>query len=115
MAISHSTTIRLQVLNNSKNIVSRVTVTLASSDDSDPEANKITSDYEYYLDTSAGNSASDFVLWSKLTESIVLSWKTNDGRVISDALNDAKTWQETQIANTLSPPPPEMIEKSIPW
>ena len=115
MAISHSTTISLYVLNNSKNIVSRVKVTLTSSDDSDPEANKITADYEYCLDTSAGNSASDFVLWSKLTESIVLSWKTNDGRVISDSLNEFKTWQETEIANKLSPPPPIMIEKGIPW
>ena len=115
MAISHSTTISLYVLNNSKNIVSRVKVMLVSSDDSDSEATKITSDYEYYLDTSAGNSASDFVLWSKLTESTVLSWKDIDGIVISDALNDAKTWQETEIAYTLPPPPPEMIEKSIPW
>ena len=115
MAISHSTTISLYVLNNSKNIVSRVKVMLTSSDDSDPEATKIQSDYYYPLDTSAGNSASDFVLWSKLTESIVLSWKTNDGRVISDALNDTKTWQETQVSNKVSPPPPKIIEKSIPW
>ena len=115
MAISHSTTISLKVLNNSKNIVSVVKVMLTSSDDSDPEVNKITSNYEYYLDTSAGNSASDFVLWSKLTESIVLSWKTNDGRVILDSINEYKTWQENQIAKIISPPPPEMIEKSIPW
>ena len=115
MAISHSTTISLKVLNNSKNIVSVVKVMLTSSDDSDPEVNKITSNYEYYLDTSAGNSASDFVLWSKLTESIVLSWKTNDGRVISDALNDTKTWQENELSKIISPPPPKMIEKSIPW
>ena len=115
MAINHSTTISLYVLNNSKNIVSRVKVMLTSSDDSDPEATKITSDYYYCLDTSAGNSAPDFVLWSKLTESIVLSWKTNDGRVISDALNDTKTWQENQLSKTISPPPPIEIEKSIPW
>ena len=115
MAISHSTTISLYVLNNSKNIVSRVKVTLTSSDDSDPEANKITADYEYCLDTSAGNSASDFVPWSKLTESIVLSWKTSDERVILDSLNEEKTRNENQIANTSSPPPPERIEKSIPW
>ena len=115
MAISHSTTISLKVLNNSKNIVSVVKVMLTSSDDSDPEVNKITSNYEYYLDTSAGNSASDFVLWSKLTESIVLSWKTNDGRVISDSLNDTKTWQENELSKIISPPPPIEIEKSIPW
>ncbi len=115
MAISHSTTISLKVLNNSKNIVSVVKVMLTSSDDSDPEVNKITSNYEYYLDTSAGNSASDFVLWSKLTESTVLSWKDIDGIVILDALNDAKTWQENEVSNKVSPPPPEMIEKSIPW
>ena len=115
MTISHSTTISLYVLNNSKNIVSRVKVTLTSSDDSDPEVNKITSDYYYPLDTSAGNSASDFVLWSKLTESIVLSWKTNDGRVISDSLNDTKTWQENELSKIISPPPPIEIEKSIPW
>ena len=115
MTISHSTTISLYVLNNSKNIVSVVKVMLTSSDDSDPEVNKITSNYEYYLDTSAGNSASDFVLWSKLTESIVLSWKTNDGRVISDSLNDTKTWQENELSKIISPPPPIEIEKSIPW
>ena len=115
MAISHSTTISLKVLNNSKNIVSVVKVMLTSSDDSDPEVNKITSNYEYYLDTSAGNSASDFVLWSKLTESIVLSWKDIDGIVISDAINDAKTYHETKIAGILSPPTPTEIEKSIPW
>ena len=115
MAISHSTTISLTVLNNSKNIVSKVRVMMVSSDDSDPEATEIQFNYQYKLDTSAGNSASDFVLWSKLTESIVLSWKTNDGRVISDALNDTKTWQENQLSKIISPPPPEMIEKSIPW
>ena len=115
MTISHSTTISLYVLNNSKNIVSRVKVTLTSSDDSDPEVNKITSDYYYPLDTSAGNSAPDFVLWSKLTESIVLSWKTSDERVILDSLNEEKTWHENQMAKIISPPPPERIEKSIPW
>ena len=115
MAISHSTTISLTVLNNSKNIVSKVRVMMVSSDDSNPEATEIQFNYQYKLDTSAGNSASDFVLWSKLTESIVLSWKTNDGRVISDALNDTKTWQENQLSKIISPPPPEMIEKSIPW
>ena len=115
MAISHSTTISLYVLNNSKNIVSVVKVMLTSSDDSDPEVNKITSNYEYYLDTSAGNSASDFVLWSKLTESIVLSWKDVDGIVISDSINREKTWNETRMAKIISPPPPEIIEKSIPW
>ena len=115
MAISHSTTISLKVLNNSKNIVSVVTVTLVSSDDSNPEVNKITSDYEYYLDTSAGNSSSDFVLWSKLTESIVLSWKDADERVISDALNETKTYHETKITSMLSPPTPTEIEKSVPW
>ena len=115
MAISHSTTISLKVLNNSKNIVSVVKVMLTSSDDSDPEVNKITSNYEYYLDTSAGNSSSDFVLWSKLTESIVLSWKDVDGIVISDSLNREKTWNETRIANKLSPPTPTEIEKSNPW
>ena len=88
---------------------------MVSSDDSDPEATEIQFNYQYTLDTSAGNSSSDFVLWSKLTESIVLSWKTNDGRVISDALNDTKTWQENQLSKIISPPPPEMIEKSIPW
>ena len=115
MAISHSTTISLKVLNNSKNIVSTVQVMLVSSDDSDPVATELRYNYQYYLDTSAGNSSSDFVLWSKLTESIVLSWKTNDGRVISDALNDTKTWQENELSKIISPPPPEMIEKSIPW
>ena len=115
MAISHSTTISLYVLNNSKNIVSRVRVMLTSSNDSDPEVNKIISDYDYYLDTSAGNSSSDFVLWSKLTESIVLSWKDVDGIVISDSLNREKTWNETRIAGKLSPPTPTEIEKSIPW
>ena len=115
MAINHSTTISLYVLNNSKNIVSRVKVMLTSSDDSDPEATEIQFNYKYTLDTSAGNSSSDFVLWSKLTESTVLSWKDIDGKVISDAINDAKTYHETKIAGILSPPTPIEIEKSIPW
>jgi len=115
MAISHSTTISLKVLNNSKNIVSTVQVMLVSSDDSDPAATELRYNYQYYLDTSAGNSSSDFVLWSKLTESIVLSWKDVDGIVISDSLNREKTWNETRIANKLSPPTPTEIEKSNPW
>ena len=65
--------------------------------------------------TSAGNSSSDFVLWSKLTESIVLSWKDADERVISDALNETKTYHETKITSMLSPPTPTEIEKSVPW
>ena len=115
MAISHSTTISLKVLNNSKNIVSTVQVMLVSSDDSDPAATELRYNYQYYLDTSAGNSSSDFVLWSKLTESTVLSWKDKEGQVILDAINDAKTYHETKIAGILSPPTPTEIEKSNPW
>ena len=115
MAINHSTTVNLTVLNNSKNIVSKVKVMMVSSDDSDPEATEIQFNYKYTLDTSAGNSATDFVLWSKLTESIVLSWKTSDERVILDSLNEEKTRNENQIAKIISPPPPIEIEKSIPW
>tara|TARA_Y100000114_G_scaffold82197_1_gene75872 strand:- start:393 stop:740 length:348 start_codon:yes stop_codon:yes gene_type:complete len=115
MAISHSTTISLTVLNNSKNIVSKVKVMLVSSDDSDPEATEIQFNYKYTLDTSAGNSSSDFILWSKLTESTVLSWKDKEGQVILDAINDAKTYHETKIAGILSPPTPTEIEKSNPW
>ena len=115
MAISHSTTVSLTVLNNSKNIVSKVKVMMVSSDDSDPEATEIQFNYKYTLDTSAGNSASDFVLWSKLDESTVISWKDIEGQVIIDALNEAKTYHETKIASILSPPTPTEIEKSNPW
>tara|TARA_B000000532_G_C18518435_1_gene256256 strand:+ start:119 stop:466 length:348 start_codon:yes stop_codon:yes gene_type:complete len=115
MAISHSTTVNLTVLNNSKNIVSTVKLNTISSDDSDPEATVIKSFFKYKLNTSAGNSASDFVLWSKLDESTVLSWKDIDGKVILDSLNETKTDHETRIAGILSPPTPTEIEKSIPW
>ena len=88
---------------------------LVSSDDSDPMLTEIQFNYQYKLDTSAGNSSSDFVLWSKLTESTVLSWKDADERVISDALNETKTYHETKITSMLSPPTPTEIEKSVPW
>ena len=88
---------------------------LVSSDDSDPMLTEIQFNYQYKLDTSAGNSSSDFVLWSKLTESTVLSWKDKEGQVILDAINDAKTYNETHIAGILSPPTPTEIEKSVPW
>ena len=111
MTISHTVGITtLQICNDSNNIVSNVTVSVASSDSSDPTGSLETSWISVGLTTSGGISATGFVTYTNLTESEVLSW-TN----VSSEVENIKTRNEEFINYKISPPAPSHVLKELPW
>ena len=111
MSITHNVGITtLQICNNSDSIVSDVTVSVASSDSSDPTGSLKTSWISVGLTTSGGISATGFVTYTNLTESEVLSW-TN----VSSEVEDLKTRNEEFINYKINPPAPSHVFKELPW
>ena len=116
MAITHTQTVsKLNILNNSDNIVSEVTVHRLSTDDSDPEKFKVESDTSFRLDTSGGTGASGFVAYESLTQSTILAWDTvKDGITTWNIQANHEEWIERQIALEQTTTPTE-INKALPW
>ena len=97
MSITHNVGITtLQICNDSNNIVSNVTVSVASSDSSDPTGSLETSWASVGLTTSGGTSAIGFVTYTNLTESEVLSWPT-----VNNDVEELKTKNERFINNKI--------------
>ena len=111
MSITHNVGITtLQICNDSNNIVSNVTVSVASSDSSDPTGSLETSWASVGLTTSGGTSATGFVTYTNLTESEVLSWPT-----VNNDVEELKTKNERYINNKINPPAPLYVLKELPW
>ena len=117
MAITHTQTVsKLNVLNNSDNIVSEVFVHIVSTDDSDPEKLKVESDTSFRLDTSGGTGASGFVAYESLTQSTILAWDTvKDGITSWNIQASHEEWIERQIAIAAASATPTEINKALPW
>ena len=109
MAITHTETVtNLKVLNDGSDVLSEVTIEIVSVDDSDP-TNLTTESHEMYsIDTSGGSSASGFVAFGSLSETVVKGW-------IADQLSTTKTNNESWIESVKNPPTPTEIDKTLPW
>ena len=111
MSITHNVGITtLQICNDSGGIVSNVTVSVASSDSSDPTGTLETSFATVGLNTTGGISATGFVTYTNLTESKVLGW-TN----VNSNIEQLKTINAKIINDKVSPPNPSYVLKELPW
>ena len=111
MTISHTVGITtLQICNDSNHIVSNVTVSVASSDSSDPTGTLEIGFASVGLNTTGGISTTGFVTYTDLTESKVLSWSN-----VSSEVEGLKTRNERIINNKISPPAPSYVLKELPW
>ena len=112
MAITHTETVtNLIVLNDGSDVVSEITITTKSVDDSDPTNLTIQSEETYPVDTSGGSSAEGFVAFGSLSETVVKNW-------IADELSKSNTKinQEAWIESVKNPPaPPAEVDKALPW
>ena len=111
MAITHTETVSdLIVLNDGTDVVSQVAIKTVSVDDSDPlNLTKITND-SYFVNTSGGTSATGFVAYGSLTETVVKSW-IGDELAASDTKTNAEAWIESKK----NPPAPAEVNKTLPW
>ena len=111
MSITHTVGITtLHICNDNNHIVSSVTVSVASSDSSDPTGTLETTLVTAGLNTTGGISTTGFVTYSDLTESKVLSWSN-----VSSEVEGLKTRNERIINNKISPPAPSYVLKELPW
>ena len=111
MAITHTETVsNLTVLNNGTDVVSEVQIKTVSVDDSDPSTLTQINYDNYDVDTSGGTSASGFVAFGSLSETVVKNW-------ISDELaaSNTKTNAESWINSVKTPPTPSQVNKPLPW
>ena len=111
MSISHTVSITaLQICNDSNNVVSSVTVSVASSDSSDPVSTLMSDAIPVGLNTVGVTSAVGFVTYANLTESEVLSWPT-----VNYDVEQLKARNEKRINRKVSPPTPSHVLKGLPW
>ena len=111
MSITHNVGITtLEICNDSDNIVSNVTVSIASSDSSDPTGTLEIGFASVGLNTTGGISTTGFVTYTDLTESKVLSWSN-----VSSEVEKVKTRNEGFINDKVTPPIPPYVLKELPW
>ena len=113
MAITHTQTVTsLQIVNNSDNIVSEVSVKTVSVDDSDPKTHTIEGEESFEVDTRGGTGASGFVAYESLTQDTILNWTTDKDGL---AASNTKTNHEAWINSVKTPPTPTHVDKALPW
>jgi len=111
MAITHTETVsNLTVLNNGSDVVSHVEIKTVSVDDSDPSVLTQTSYETFEVDTSGGTSASGFVAFGSLSETVVKNWISTELSKSNIKIN-AEAW----INSIKSPPTPVEKDKELPW
>lgn len=111
MSITHNVGITtLQICNDSNNIISHVTVSVASSDSSDPTGTLETSWESVGLNTTGGTSVIGFVTYTNLTESKILGWSD-----ISSNVEKIKDRNIININNKINPPTSPYVLKQLPW
>jgi hypothetical protein len=114
MAITHTqSVVGLQIINNSDNIVSEVTVKTVSVDDSDPTNLTIEGEDSIGITTTGiTTSTSGFVAYESLTQSTILNWTE-----VKDFLDKSNTKinQESWINSVKTPPTPSHVNKDLPF
>ena len=113
MAITHTeTVVMLEVLtSNTDNIVGKVVVNIASSDDSNASKYKWEGDDSFIVTTSGiTTSTSGFVSYENLTESSVKGW-------ISSGLSTSKVKAQNilRINQLIAEDNPTTEDKALPW
>ena len=111
MAITHTQTVsNLTVLNNGTDVVSEVEIKTVSVDDSDPSTLTTESIESFPVDASGGTSASGFVAFGSLSETVVKNW-------IADELaaSNTKTNAESWINSVKTPSTPAQVSKPLPF
>jgi hypothetical protein len=111
MAITHTQTVsNLTVLNDGTDVVSQVEIKTVSVDDSDP-TNLTQTNYDTFtVDSSGGTSASGFVAFGSLSETVVKNWVSAEL-----ATSNTKTNAEAWINSVKTPPAPPEKDKALPW
>ena len=114
MAITHTqSVVGLQIINNSDNIVSEVTVKTVSVDDSDPSTLTIEGDDTIGITTTGiTTSTAGFVAYESLTQDTILNWTE-----VKDFLDNSNTKvnQESWINSVKTPPTPSHVVKDLPF
>ena len=114
MAITHTqSVVGLQIINNSDNIVSEVTVKTVSVDDSDPSTLTIEGDDTICITTTGiTTSTAGFVAYDSLTQDTILNWTE-----VKDSLasSNTKVNQEAWINSVKTPPTPSHVQKDLPF
>ena len=114
MAITHTQTVTgLQIVNNSDNIVSEVTVKTVSVDVSDPTNLTIEGDDSIGITTEGvSTSTAGFVAYDSLTQDTILNWTE-----VKDYLDKSNTKinQESWINSVKTPPTPSHVNKDLPF
>ncbi len=114
MAITHTQTVtELQIVNNSDNIVSEVTVKTVSVDDSDPSTLTIEGDDRIGITTTdITPSTAGFVGYDSLTQDTILNWTEVKDYLAS---SNTKINQESWINSVKTPPTPSHVNKDLPF
>ena len=114
MAITHTqTVVGLQIVNNSDNIVSEVTVKTVSVDDSDPTNLTIEGEDSIGITTEGvTTSTAGFIAYDSLTQDTILNWTE-----VKDYLDNSNTKinQEAWINSVKTPPTPSHVNKDLPF
>ena len=111
MAITHTQTVtNLTVLNDGTDVVSQVEIQTVSVDDSDPSNLTQTSYDNYTVDSSGGTSASGFVAFGSLSETVIKNWITDELAASNTKIN-AESW----INSVKTPPTPAEVSKALPF
>ena len=110
MSITHTKKIRkLQILNNSDNIVCEVQINIISIDDSVEPNLKNRERYLFELDTSdITPSTPGFISYENLTEETILNW-------FSSQISEHENSVEDYFDSVKNPPPPATVSKELPW
>ena len=114
MAITHTqSVVGLQIINNSDNIVSEVTVKTVSVDDSDPSTLIIEGEDNVGITTTGvTTSTSGFVAYESLTQDTILNWTEVKDYLAS---SNTKVNQEAWINSVKTPPTPSHVDKALPF
>ena len=114
MAITHTqSVVGLQIINNSDNIVSEVTVKTVSVDDSDPSTLTIDGEDNIGITTEGvTTSTSGFVAYESLTQDTILNWTEVKDYLAS---SNTKVNQESWINSVKTPPTPSHVNKDLPF
>lgn len=115
MAIQTSKSVtEIKVVNSgSKDVVSEFNLKVTSYDDSDQEGTTIDSERAFQLDTTERTSSSDgWVAYASLTQSKLEEW---GGEELTNWVSHTTGNQASWINSVMTPPPPLILNKDLPF
>jgi hypothetical protein len=107
----------IEVINNSDQIATQVSVEWHTYDTIDPEMYGMRHEQTFTLETDDVDPTSDtFVAFEELTEKVVLGWL--EERFQSPRIVEMENRMKTEISNRVNPPEPvepKVVRKDPPW